>query len=67
MISLMDKVLDRLVPRATASADTSYYKNCGACSYFEAAQAVGHWQKLCHIVGGTTGCTGCIYFSVGCA
>ncbi|MBM9620886.1 hypothetical protein ACFQ60_23250 [Streptomyces zhihengii] len=66
MTNLMDKVLDRLVPRATASADTSYYKNCDVCTYVEEYGHVGHWQKLCHVVGGKTGCTGCLYFSVGC-
>ncbi|MET9419433.1 hypothetical protein ABZY06_01670 [Streptomyces sp. NPDC006540] len=66
MFAMMDKVLDRLVPRATAHADTSFYKYCTGCTYVEVFDAIGRWQKLCHVVGGTTGCTTCQYFKVGC-
>ncbi|MEV1004168.1 hypothetical protein [Nonomuraea sp. NPDC050202] len=54
---LGDRVLERLVPRATAKADTSYYKRC-ACY----TSPVVEVMKLCHVVGGTSGCTGCIYY-----
>ncbi|MGW6286277.1 hypothetical protein [Streptomyces sp. NPDC055107] len=66
MTNLMDKVLDRLVPRATAAADTSFYKNCDVCTYVAEYGHVGHWQKLCHVVGGRTSCGKCTYFRIGC-
>ncbi|MGW2699575.1 hypothetical protein [Streptomyces sp. NPDC001340] len=59
MLSLMDKVLDRLVPKATASADTSYYKNCSACAYVEIFHAIMRKTQLCHVVGGHTSCGPC--------
>ncbi|MEW2551296.1 hypothetical protein ACWGRF_21165 [Streptomyces zhihengii] len=66
MTNLMDKVLDRLVPRATAAADTSFYQYCTGCAYVDAWDAIGRWKKLCHVVGGKTGCTGCQTFEIGC-
>ncbi|KAB8195900.1 hypothetical protein FH608_010450 [Nonomuraea phyllanthi] len=52
-----DRVLERLVPKATAKADVSYYKRC-AC-YSDPPVEV---MKLCHVVGGTSGCTGCDFY-----
>ncbi|GAA3654979.1 hypothetical protein GCM10022224_017580 [Nonomuraea antimicrobica] len=54
---LGDRVLEMLVPKATAKADSSYYVTC-SCS-----QMVRK-RKLCHVVGGTSGCTACIYTDV---
>ncbi|MEW2298787.1 hypothetical protein AB0958_02200 [Streptomyces sp. NPDC006655] len=59
MNALMDKVLDRLVPKATASADTSFYKNCTSCGYIEYLGVYGRLLKLCHVVGGVTSCGAC--------
>ncbi|WP_217211871.1 hypothetical protein [Streptomyces sp. AC550_RSS872] len=66
MNTLMDKVLDRLVPKATASADTSFYKYCGGCGYIEIFDAVGRLKRLCHVVGGTSSCGPCNTFDIGC-
>lgn len=50
---LGDRVLGKLVPKATAQADTSYYMTCFC-------YGTARYQKLCHIVGGQTGCvSGC--------
>jgi hypothetical protein len=54
---LGDRVLQRLVPKATAKADTSYYVTCSCKNMVRK-------RKLCHVVGGTSGCTGCTYIDV---
>ncbi|MFD4137958.1 MULTISPECIES: hypothetical protein [unclassified Streptomyces] len=51
-----DRALERLVPSTTAQADTSFYKFC-YCTHNRA------YRKLCHIVGGTTGCTPCQFWT----
>jgi hypothetical protein len=47
-----DRMLDRLVPKATAKADTSFYKRC----YCRPPADV---MKLCHVVGGISACGPC--------
>ncbi|MEV6398450.1 hypothetical protein AB0M39_27345 [Streptomyces sp. NPDC051907] len=51
---LGDRVLERLVPAADAQADTSYYRYC----YCRNVRA---YYRLCHVVGGTSSCSGCTY------
>ncbi|MFI1485835.1 hypothetical protein [Streptomyces sp. NPDC020747] len=63
----MDKMLDRLVPKATASADTSFWKKCSSCGYIDVIGSVGHMVKLCHVVGGVSSCGPCNSFQVGCS
>ncbi|MEU5342470.1 MULTISPECIES: hypothetical protein [unclassified Streptomyces] len=52
-----DRVLERLIPKATAQADTSFYQRC-YCRGLE------EYKKLCHVVGGTSSCSGCIYYAI---
>ncbi|MFC8195726.1 hypothetical protein ACFUTV_10010 [Streptomyces sp. NPDC057298] len=66
MFALMDKLLERVVPKATASADTSYYKYCGACGYVPAFDNVARLKRQCHVVGGTTSCGPCNLWDIGC-
>ncbi|MDP9865772.1 MULTISPECIES: hypothetical protein [Streptosporangium] len=50
---LGDRLLEKLVPKATAKADTYYYMHCYC-------YGTTRYQKLCWIVGGQTGCvSGC--------
>jgi hypothetical protein len=53
---LGDRVLARLVPKATAKADSSYYSFCYCRERSKS-------RKLCHIVGGTTACGPCIAYT----
>ncbi|MEV6398956.1 hypothetical protein AB0M39_29935 [Streptomyces sp. NPDC051907] len=50
---LGDRVLERLVPKATAQADTSWTERCYCISERRAR------FRTCHVVGGTSGCTPC--------
>lgn len=50
---LGDRVLERLVPKATAKADVSYWQTC----YCTADHV--KYIKYCHTVGGMTGCGAC--------
>lgn len=48
-----DRVLERFVPKASASADTSWWEYC---------YCTADWRKiyrLCHVVGGRTSCGKC--------
>ncbi|MEH1166254.1 hypothetical protein V6V47_12790 [Micromonospora sp. CPCC 205539] len=56
--NLGDRMLERLVPKATAKADVSWYRQC-YCSNHVA------YIQLCHTVGGMTGCGTC-YRGGGC-
>ncbi|MET8333641.1 hypothetical protein ABZV14_06720 [Streptosporangium canum] len=50
---LGDRVLGKLVPKATAKADAYFYQTCWC-------YGTTRYQKLCYVVGGTTGCvSGC--------
>ncbi|MFI6505083.1 hypothetical protein [Nonomuraea typhae] len=50
---LGDRLLEKFVPKATAQADSSYWMHCWCYGQTR-------YMKLCHIVGGTHGCTvGC--------
>ncbi|MDP9844059.1 hypothetical protein [Streptosporangium lutulentum] len=49
---LGDRVLEKLAPKATAKADTSYYE---ACYCRERTK----YRKLCHVVGGRSSCGPC--------
>ena len=51
-----DRVLARVAPKATAKADTSYEVFC-YCSV--SASGVYSYWKWCHVVGGSSSCTGC--------
>ncbi|MGW3562308.1 hypothetical protein ACWDSL_00110 [Streptomyces sp. NPDC000941] len=66
MFALMDKVLERLVPKATASADVSYYKKCGSCGWVDAFGNYAQLKRLCHVVGGTSSCGPCEYWDIPC-
>lgn len=56
-----DRVLERFVPKASASADTSWWEYC---------YCTADWRKiyrLCHVVGGRTSCGKCDNVrSIGC-
>ncbi|AWS43111.1 hypothetical protein [Streptosporangium sp. 'caverna'] len=54
---LGDRVLARLVPKATAKADTSYYAHCYC-------RERSKFRKLCFVVGGTTGCGACTAYAL---
>ncbi|MGW7268693.1 hypothetical protein [Streptomyces sp. NPDC054842] len=48
-----DRVLERFVPKASASADTSWWEYC---------YCTADWRKiyrLCHVVGGRSSCGRC--------
>ncbi|MEJ8634326.1 hypothetical protein ABZY19_02620 [Streptomyces sp. NPDC006475] len=50
---LGDRVLERLVPKSAASADTTFYEYC---------YCTPDWRRiyrLCHVVGGRTSCGKC--------
>ncbi|MFD8527976.1 hypothetical protein ACFV0L_11265 [Streptosporangium canum] len=50
---LGDRVLGKLVPKTTAKADAYFYQTCWC-------YGTTRYQKLCYVVGGTTGCvSGC--------
>ncbi|MCX4818596.1 hypothetical protein OG883_01470 [Streptomyces sp. NBC_01142] len=51
---LGDQMLERLVPSADATADTSFYDFCH-CSYKK------KYYRLCHVVGGMSSCSNCTY------
>ncbi|GLZ79270.1 hypothetical protein Afil01_40770 [Actinorhabdospora filicis] len=61
-----DSVLGRLVPKASASADTSWTEWCGPCQWIDAFGNYARPFKTCHVVGGTSGCTPCNTLRVGC-
>ncbi|MFF5208605.1 hypothetical protein [Streptosporangium sp. NPDC000396] len=46
---LGDRVLEKLVPKATAKADTYFYRTCYC-------DGINWYAKLCWVVGGQTGC-----------
>ena len=51
--TLADRLLDRLAPKASAKADTSYYEYCYCTADWRAI------YRLCHVVGGTHSCGSC--------
>ncbi|WP_326822958.1 hypothetical protein OHA77_40755 [Streptosporangium sp. NBC_01639] len=51
---LGDHLLEKLVPKATAKADASYWQTC-------ACYGTTRYAKLCYVVGGISGCAdGCV-------
>ncbi|MBB6346448.1 hypothetical protein ACWGH8_13925 [Nonomuraea muscovyensis] len=54
-----DRLLERLVPSATARADTTFREYC-YCRY-----TYKHY-RTCHVVGGTTSCGLCYSVSATC-
>jgi hypothetical protein len=50
---LGDRLLERLAPKATAKADTTWYEYCYCTSDWRAI------HRICHAVGGTSSCGPC--------
>lgn len=57
---LGDRLLQRLVPNLTASADSSWYVTC-YCIKPSGPLPAYRKRKLCHVVGGISSCSGCDY------
>ncbi|GAA4671711.1 hypothetical protein [Phytohabitans rumicis] len=53
LLRFADRMLERLVPKATAKADSTYWVTC-YCS------GGTKWIKRCHNINGTTSCEPCI-------
>jgi hypothetical protein len=53
LMKFADQMLERLVPKATAKADSDYWTPCYCSGGVK-------WIKRCHIVGGTKSCEPCI-------
>ncbi|MFF5208844.1 hypothetical protein [Streptosporangium sp. NPDC000396] len=54
---LGDRVLEKLVPKAAAKADTSWEEYCYCRNMWR-------YKKWCHVVGGTSGCSPCQAYEV---
>ncbi|GLZ78591.1 hypothetical protein Afil01_33980 [Actinorhabdospora filicis] len=54
-----DKILDRLIPKSTASADTTWNEWCASCRWSGHGDRLTRPYRVCYVVGGRSGCGTC--------